>query len=174
MLPGLVISVTGTVFCLAMLGGDVRDFLFDRKLRARGYTVLHYVFQRLERDEDGTARWREGNPRQWRCATTGDPEHDASLFLGAPVYACEETGEEVVLRDALQPSWATIDDQLYSYGPEYPLVDYLAPDGTRLFGTSQTPKGIHPRTDALLALGLAVFLYGVFLTGSSLLGDLLG
>lgn len=107
MLMGLVTSVFLTALCLVVLVGDIKGFLLDRKLRARGYTRLRYVFQRLERDEDGTLRWREENPRQWRCATTGDPEHDDSLFLGTPVYVCEQTGEEVVLRDTLQPSWAT-------------------------------------------------------------------
>ena len=107
MLMGLVTSVFLTALCLVVLVGDIKGFLLDRKLRARGYTRLRYVFQRLERDEDGTLRWREENPRQWRCATTGDPEHGDSLFLGTPVYVCEQTGEEVVLRDTLQPSWAT-------------------------------------------------------------------
>lgn len=173
MLMGLVTSVFLTALCLVVLVGDIKGFLLDRKLRARGYTRLRYVFQRLERDEDGTLRWREENPRQWRCATTGDPEHDDSVFLGTPVYVCEQTGEEVVLRDTLQPSWATWGDDLYSCGPEYPLIDYLAPDGTLFFGSPKIPETINPRMDALLAMLLPFFVFGIIKTGAAVLGDLL-
>ncbi len=51
MLMGLVTSVFLTALCLVVLVGDIKGFLLDRKLRARGYARLRYVFQRLERDE---------------------------------------------------------------------------------------------------------------------------
>lgn len=38
MLMGLVTSVFLTALCLVVLVGDIKGFLLDRKLRARGYT----------------------------------------------------------------------------------------------------------------------------------------
>lgn len=65
-------------------------------------------------------------------------------------------------------------DDLYSCGPEYPLIDYLAPDGTLFFGEPKIPETINPRMDALLAMLLPFFVFGIVETGAAVLGDLLG